>query len=273
MAAASADKIKLTMAEQADVHELYEESVQSVETEIEFLAETFQELRGRAAVSFREDFCGTASASCEWVRTGPQRHAVGVDIDAAVLKWGRRNRVARLPEADRPRVRLLNEDVMKVETEQVDILAAFNFSYWTFKTRDLMRTYFSKVYASLVADGVFFLDAYGGPEAYEEQKEKTKYDDFTYIWDQKLFEPVTSRAVCHIHFKFPDGSRIKKAFSYDWRLWTLPELSEILQEVGFKKVRVYWEGEDEDGEGTGEFSEDDTGEADLAWIAYVVAEK
>ena len=129
MAGASEKKIKLTMAEQADVHELYEEAVQNVETEIEFLSETFQSLRGRSAVSFREDFCGTANASCEWVRTGRLHHAVGVDIDPEVLEWGRVNRVDHLPEADRARVKLLGEDVMTAETEPVDILGAFNFSY------------------------------------------------------------------------------------------------------------------------------------------------
>jgi len=261
------------LAEQADLHELYEEAVQNVETEIEFLQETFRKLRGRDAVSFREDFCGTASASCEWVRTGSQNRAVGVDIDAEVLEWGRAHRVARLPEADRPRVKLLNEDVMKAETGTVDIVGAFNFSYWTFKTRDAMRAYFSCVRESLADDGVFFLDAYGGSEAYEIQTEKTKCDGFTYIWDQAEFEPVTGRTICHIHFKFPDGSRIRRAFSYDWRLWTLPELRELLEEAGFARVRVYWEEEDEDGEGSGEFSQDDTGEADAAWIAYLVAEK
>ncbi len=97
-----------TLAEQADLHELYEEAVQCVENEIEFLQDTFRALRGRDAVSFREDFCGTASASCEWVRTGAANHAVGVDIDVEVLDWGRKNRIARLPEADRPRVKLLN---------------------------------------------------------------------------------------------------------------------------------------------------------------------
>ena len=55
-----------TMAEQADIHELYEESVQNVDNEVEFLRTTFKDLRGRTAYSFREDFCGTASAACEW---------------------------------------------------------------------------------------------------------------------------------------------------------------------------------------------------------------
>ena len=78
---------------------------------------------------------------------------------------------------------------------------------------------------------------------------------------------------CHIHFKFPDGSSLKKAFSYDWRLWTLPELSEILAEAGFARSATYWQGSDEDGEANGVFTPTLQGEADDAWIAYLVAEK
>jgi len=263
-----------TMAERADIHDLYEQSVQAVDLEVEFLQDTFRALRGRDAVSFREDFCGTASTSCEWVRTGANRQAIGVDNEASVLDWGRRHRVARLPEAARARVKLLNDDVRSVVTDQVDLVGAFNFSYFCFKTRDELRSYFSRVRSALNSDGVFFLDAFGGPEASDLQKEKTKIDGgFTYIWEQAEFEPVTSRIVCHIHFKFPDGSKIKRAFTYDWRLWTLPELRELLTEAGFSKVRVYWEGDDGDGGGNGEFKEHATGEADLAWIAYLVAEK
>lgn len=261
------------MAEQADRHELYEEAVQSVEAEVEFLDETFRALRNRDALSFREDFCGTASAACEWVRSDPRRHAIGVDLDADVLDWGRKNRVGRLPEADRPRVKLLNENVMNVETDAVDIVGAFNFSYFIFQTRPEMLRYFSRVREALKPDGIFFLDMFGGSEAFDVQKEKTKLDGFTYIWHQAEFEPVTHRMMCHIHFKFPDGSKLKKAFSYEWRLWTMPEIRELLFEAGFRTARVYWEGEDEDGEGNGEFSEHATGEPDPAWIAYIVAEK
>jgi hypothetical protein len=265
-------KQKQTMAERADLHDLYESAVQSVATEIEFLQETFRSLRGRDAVSFREDFCGTASAACEWVRTGADHHAVAVDIDNAVLEWGREHRVSRLPAAARARVKLVNANVLDVVTEPVDIAAAFNFSYWIFKTRDEMRSYFAKMRDALNPDGMMFLDAFGGSEAYAVQKERTKYKNFTYVWDQAEFEPVTGRILCHIHFHFPDGSKLKKAFSYDWRLWTLPELCELLTEAGFSKVTAYWEGE-EDGEGNGEYSPHATGEADPAWVAYLVAEK
>jgi len=266
-------KFSQTMAEEADIHDLYERAVQSVDVEVEFLRDTFRALRGREAHSFREDFCGTAALSCEWVRSGNNRYAIGVDTDADVLDWGRRNRVARLTELTRSRVKLLNEDVRTVAPDPVDMVGAFNFSYYCFTTRDEMRNYFASVRAALKPDGVFFLDAFGGPEASDLVKEKTKLDGFTYVWEQAQFEPVTSRILCHIHFKFPDGSKLKRAFTYDWRLWTLPELRELLTEAGYSKVRVYWEGDDGDGGGNGEFTEHATGEADLAWIAYLVAEK
>jgi len=57
-----------------------------------------------------------------------------------------------------------------------------------------------------------------------------------------------------------------------------PQVKDDLKPVrrdipGFSKVTVYWEGEDEDGEGNGIFTPEEQGEADLAWIAYIVAEK
>ena len=131
-----------TMAEQADIHELYEISVQNVENEIEFLQTTFKSLTGRTAYLFREDFCGTASASCQWVRQGEEYQAIGVDIDPTVLEWGRKNRVGRLDPQDQAKVSLIESDVMTVETPKVDLLAAFNFSYFIFDTRDTMRAYF-----------------------------------------------------------------------------------------------------------------------------------
>ncbi len=274
MSAKSAKKHP-TMAEQADIHELYEISVQNVEHEVEFLQNTFRSLAGRTAHLLREDFCGTASASCQWVRQGKEFQAIGVDIDPNVLEWGRQNRVGRLDTEDQARVSLIQSDVMNVETPPVDVLVAFNFSYWIFDTREMLLAYFKRAYDALKDDGVFFCDMFGGPESQEETKEKTKHKKhgFTYIWHQAEFHPVTNYMRCHIHFRFKDGSKLKKAFTYEWRLYSAPELRELLLEAGFRKATVYWEGEDEDGEGNGEFTPDEEGEADLAWIAYIVAEK
>ncbi len=264
---------RLTMAEQADKHELYEESVQSADEEVEFLSKTFKELRNREPDLLREDFCGTANVACAWVADHDRHRAIGLDINADVLEYGRRKHVGALKEEQRQRVELIESDVRTVTPEKADLAVAFNFSYWIFEDRATLRGYFENIRESLVDDGLFFLDAYGGTESQEESKEKTKYDDFTYIWHQADFDPFTSHMQCYIHFKFPDGSKMKRAFSYTWRLWSLPEIRELLEEAGFNKVTFYWEEEDEDGEGSGEFFPAERGESDPSWVAYIVAEK
>ncbi len=259
------------MADLADPHELYEASVQSVADEVEFLQSAFTELTGRRALKLREDFCGTAAAACEWVRESRRHSAVAVDIDPAVLASGRARNVARLSPAQRARLELLEGDVRTARTGRSDVAVAFNFSWWTFKTRRELKAYFRAVHRALVDDGVFVLDIYGGSDAYVEQEEETEYSLFSYVWDQSSFDPVSARYRCYIHFRFPDGSELPRAFSYDWRLWTLPELRELLAEAGFARSVVYWQGEDEDGDPNGEFSQVERGDADPAWIAYVAA--
>ena len=65
-----------------------------------------------------------------------------------------------------------------------------------------------------------------------------------------------------------------RAFDYYWRLWTLPEITEMLKVAGFSQVEVYWEGTDEEsGEGDGVYTATDTGTADAGWVCYIVAEK
>lgn len=263
---------KLTMADTADKHELYENSVQNAGAEIDFVDETFRKRRNRTPTKLREDFCGTAQVCCEWVRRRHANIAHGVDIDPEVLQWGREKHLNKLINGAADRIHLHNRDVMKVKPEPVDVVLAMNFSYWLFKDRAVMKKYFKKVYNALVDDGIFFLDAFGGYEAFQEMEESTKYKKYTYIWDQETYSPVTGDCTFHIHFKFKDGSRLKNAFTYEWRLWTLPELNEMLKECGFHPV-VYWEGTDKHGEGNGIFTPETRGEADASWVAYIVAEK
>ncbi|MDH4031944.1 MAG: class I SAM-dependent methyltransferase [Chromatiales bacterium] len=262
-----------TLAEQADPHLLYEKSVQNVDAEVEFLGMAFFQIRRRKPVIFREDFCGTAAAACRWVEVNQRHRAFAIDIDADVLEWGRRNNLSKLTSSQKKRLELVCDDVRRVETPAPDIVGAFNFSYWYFKERGVLLDYFRAVHRALAEDGLFFLDVFGGSEAYTECREKTKCEGFTYVWEQKSYEPISGAYRCHIHFKFPDGSRLKRAFTYDWRLWTLPELRDLLSEAGFGASHVYWEGEDDDGEPNGEYTRVRKGDNDPAWIAYLVAEK
>ena len=261
-----------TIAEQADRHVYYEKAVQCVESEIDFVDEQFTKIRKRKACTLREDFCGTTNTSCEWVKRRKNNVAYCIDLDEEVLDWGKKNKIAKLTDDQKKRIHVIHDNVMTVKTEPTDIVIAMNFSYWLLKERNLTIKYFKRIYKSLVKDGIFFLDAYGGYEAYQELTEKTKNKNFTYIWDQARYNPITGIAKCHIHFKFKDGSRMMKAFTYEWRVWTLPEILEMLTEAGFKPT-VYWEQADEDGEGNGEFIPETEGDADAGWIAYLVAEK
>jgi SAM-dependent methyltransferase len=263
---------RATLAERADRHRLYERSVQSTPEEVQLIEQIFRERRGRRPRTLREDFCGTARLACDWVRAGPRQRAFGIDIDRAVLDWGTAHNVARLAPGERRRIRLLNEDVLKAHAPRVDVLVAFNFSYWTFKQRSQMRAYFAAARRGLAPGGLFMLDIFGGPDAFEECRERTAFRGFTYVWEQASYEPISGDYLCHIHFHFPDGSRIREAFTYHWRLWTLPELRDLLEEAGFARSTVYWEQTGSDGEGNGEYAPAERADSDPAWIAYLVAE-
>lgn len=264
----------ISMAKQADPHELYELAVQDPPTEYEFIIKNFRRIRGRAPAIMREDFCGTAAMSCEWVRQRRNNVAIGVDLDGSVLQWARDHNVAKLSPSQRQRVSLVQNDVLSAKTEPADIALAMNFSYFIFEERATLRRYFRRVRDALVDDGVLFLDAFGGYEAFREMSESTEFDHFSYIWDQARYDPITGRMQCYIHFRFPDGSRLRKAFSYQWRMWTLPEIQELLIEVGFRNVTVYWQGTDtETNEGNGVFEPAEHGDADPAWICLISAEK
>ena len=61
---------KLSQSKKADIHYLYEKSVQNVEHEIEFMQETYMNIKGKRAYIYREDFCGTALSSYKWIKQG-----------------------------------------------------------------------------------------------------------------------------------------------------------------------------------------------------------
>ena len=266
-------KPRLT-AKTADRFALYEASVQEPEADCDFIHQAWRELKGRQPQSVREDFCGTAITAIEWVREGSRQTAIGVDLDGPTLEIARQRIQDRLKPADRARIRLVQDDVTEASDDLVDCVLATNFSYYIFKQRARLKKYFAAAHSGLKRDGVLILDAYGGSDSFLEMEEPRECEGFTYIWDQDYYSPVTGDVINHIHFEFEDGTRLEKAFTYEWRLWTLPEIQELLREAGFRDVTVYWEGTEPDSdEGNGEWSVTKTGDADKGWVAYLVAEK
>ncbi len=255
----------------ADINDLYERSVQCPESEVDLVYQAWAELRGRKPHAIREDFCGTSAVAREWVRRDEQNRVWGVDLDPEVLQWAKLRMDDELSPEQRLRVKLSEGDVLCVEGDKVDSVLAMNFSYFGFKERASLLEYFKAVRHSLVDDGLFLLDAYGGSDSFLEMEEGRDLDGFTYVWDQHSVNPITGHVLNYIHFEFPDGSKIERAFTYDWRFWTLPEIKDVLLEAGFSAVDVYWEGTDGDGDGDGVWRIDDKGEACAGWVAYIAA--
>ena len=264
-------KKKKYTARTADRHILYQKSVQSPKEDVRFFSRRHKLLTGKPLRRFREDFCGTAKLSCEFVKLHEDNTALGIDLDGPTLCWAREKNLSQLDDGQRKRVTLLQKNVLSVSRPQVQLIAALNFSYWVFKTREDLLEYLKKARGGLVRGGVFLADVYGGPEAQTVQEEETKFTGFSYIWDQHRFDPISNEILCRIHYRFPDGTEMRNAFVYDWRLWSLPELTELMTEAGFRDVHVLWEDTDKDtNEGNGNFRRIRKGHADPAWIAYVV---
>jgi SAM-dependent methyltransferase len=259
-------------AKNSDRHDLYELSVQDPAMEVDFIHQVWREIRKKKCAVIREDFCGTAALSVTWVKAGPKHEAWAIDLDQKVLEWGAARHVSTLTPEQAKRLHVVRGDVRTAHSPKVDTVLAMNFSYYVFKTRPDLLTYFKAVRKNLKPDGIFILDAYGGSDSWLELEEERNLDGFTYVWDQRMVNPITHEVLNHIHFRFPDGSEMTKAFTYDWRLWTVAELREVLTEAGFGSVTVYWEGTNhKTGEGNGIFKPTMRGEACQGWIAYLAA--
>ena len=261
--------------EKFDKYYYYQNAVQSPENDAEFLEKTYLEIKGKKAKVLREDFCAAFALCCEWVKLDTNHQAYDLDIDPEPLNYGFENYLSKLSDSEKARVHILEQDVMKQNPEitKADIFAALNFSYFGFKKRSELLEYFKASYQALSEQGVLILDCFGGPSCMEPNIHETEFEDFSYYWDQDSFDPLTHEAQFYIHFKRKGEKRREQVFSYDWRLWSLAEIKDLLEEVGFKKVDFYWEGNEEDGSGNGVFEKVTKGERCEAWVAYVVGEK
>ncbi|MBL7670824.1 MAG: class I SAM-dependent methyltransferase [Bdellovibrionaceae bacterium] len=255
-----------------DKYSLYKRAVQSPDGDVEFLERAYRELKKVKPKILREDFCGTFALSTEWVKLRPGYLAIGVDIDPEPMEYGRQHYASKLKPEQVKRLTLREQNVLEPSLPLADISVALNFSYFCFKQRSLIKKYFENVYRSLRPEGVFFCDVFGGSQCYDAIEDKNPMKGFVYYWDQVNFDPVSNEALFHIHFRV-GRKKTERVFTYDWRLWSIPELREILAEVGFKKTHIYWEGTTRAGYGNGIFTRTEKGESCLSWIAYIAAEK
>jgi SAM-dependent methyltransferase len=260
-------------ATNADKYVLYGKAVQTPRDDARFLARYFQRITGRSLRVLREDFCGTANILTEFVKLHKDNRGIGIDLDPEPLAWCRQHNVAALTPEQRSRIMLLQQNVILTQRPKADMVAAFNFSYCVMKTRKELLVYFKAARRSLAGGGVFVVDNHGGNEVPLVGSETWRCGKFKYTWEVVDFDPMSHHILYQIHFVFPDGSRIKDAFVYHWRLWTLPELQELFVEAGFRNVQVLWEcTHGPSGFGNGVMRRVTRGRLEGAWYAMVTGQ-
>ncbi len=235
-----------------DRHMLYEVAVQGPDWDLDFIERIAERHSGRVPRRFREDFCSTAALATAWAMRHPENEAWAVDLDAEPLSWAKRHRLPYSKSAA-GRVHLVRSDVRRPQRPLADVACALNFSWWVFHARADLVAYLRAARASLRPKGALVMNMFGGTRAERKLVERTRkaagngpdgtmHEGFTYIWDQASFDAVSRRLLAYIHFEMRDDKRVRRAFTYDWRMWTLPELRECAEEAGFRGFEVWTEG-------------------------------
>lgn len=164
-----------------------------------------------------------------------------------------------------------------------DIVCAFNYSCCCLHKRAELVLYFKHVLGVLSKKGgIFVMDLYGGTSSESKIRLQRRFPYFTYIWEQAEFDIIGRKTRISLHFHLQKQQRkLRHAFSYSWRLWSLPEIKDCLEEAGFQSVH-FWIRQMPDTEanrrtegfGAGrdiKYEEVKTFEQEDAWNAYIVA--
>lgn len=260
-------------AEPFDTYAAYTESVQDPGGDARELRRIYYELRGKNPRILREDFCAAFALSCAWVRLDPKHQAVGLDLASRPLEYGRAHHLARLKPDQQKRVSIIQRNVIGAGLPAADIICAMNFSHYIIRDRPTMLRYFRHCRAALRPKGVFLACCFGGRACDRPNVEGWKLPGYRYFFEQTDFDPISNFATFHIHFKPDRQPKIEKAFTYHWRMWSIPEMRDLMAEAGFRRSHVYWEEFDRNGEGTGRHVRRETGEECESWTAYIVGEK
>jgi hypothetical protein len=253
-----------------DKHAAYALAVQSPTEDTRFLRHVYRELSGKTPKTLREDFCGTFALCCEWVKQDETAQAWGLDIDSDPINYGKETYLAALDEDQRSRVHARQLDVMSPRAPHADIICAFNFSYFAIQERRTLVRYFERCRNRLNKNGLFVVDIFGGPQHGHPCTDTKRMPGMRYFFEQSEFDPITNRTRFHLSFQRNGERKRNRVFSYDWRMYSIPEIRDAMIDAGFKDTLVYWEGTGRDGRGSGMFHRRDKGEACEVWVAYIV---
>jgi len=145
-----------------DKYHYYINSVQSPDSDVLFMRETYRQIRGKSPTAMREDFCGTHALSCEWTKLNSKNIAFGIDLDAEPIAYGQAHYASKLTDHQRARLQIMQADVLNPGLPKADIICAMNFSHFVFKERAMMKSYFHNCLTTLNESGILLIDCFGG---------------------------------------------------------------------------------------------------------------
>nr|KAJ3419242.1 hypothetical protein HK105_007214 [Polyrhizophydium stewartii] len=194
------------------------------------------------ARTFLEDFCGTAVLADAWAGMHATHEAFGIDIDPAVIAHAR---AQTLQHAHSARVHVSVGNVLEPTAAYgvppVDLIAALNYGVFYHHRRADLVKYLRRCADALNHGGVLIVDCFGGARvsSVEGRLFKRRFSDFTYFFEQKPMDALSSIVHVHLHFRFDDGSWLKNAFTYEFRVYTIREIREAMLEAGFARTFVW----------------------------------
>src|SRR5690606_37487589 len=107
-------------------------------------------------------------------------------------------------DAQKKRIKLYKKNVLQATREKFDMVAACNFSFFTFHDRKTLLQYAKSVRKSLKPKGTFFLEMAGGEGMLEEIEEPKMFSvpgwgRYKYVWEQYQYDPITGISDYAIH--------------------------------------------------------------------------
>lgn len=214
---------------------LYESSVQSVKKEVEFFRKIFRMLYNKVPETFREDFCMTGRLSSEWVKLSVMNKAVGLDIDQSAIDYGIANN-----NDNTDRIQLYNLNVLdEYKSDFIinfDIVCSLNYSHFLLTKRLELVKYLKNV-RKVILKGIYVIDVFGGSHIYTEHKYQHSDNDI-YEFHGTAMNILNNRSLSRLTYKIKKN-KYKELFRCDFRIYSLIELREALEEAGFNKFKLF----------------------------------
>ena len=181
---------------------------------------------GRRRSGCARDPCGTANMSREWggASAGQLRGASTRPADRWIGDWHNVRKLSR----SGARINCAGERAGAVDEGSrgaFDAVLAMNFSYWC-ASRCARRCCGTSAWCTKAGGGRFSGPLRrAGRVAWRSEPQpvgrKNSQPGVHGHRDQAGVQPITHETLCHIH---PDERRAaRRAFTYDWRVWSIPE--------------------------------------------------